>query len=232
MKSIPHIIHQIWSGIDGELPYFFKMLGNTWRYHHPNWEYRLWDNDKINKFIFDFYPEYSEKYNNFKYNIQRWDAIRYLILYKFGGLYVDFDYECIKPIDQLIKNIECCFSCEPEQHCIYFGKNTLFNNALIGCNPENDFIKKIISEVFNPVDPHKHQDRNMEVLVSTGPLMLTNLYEKYELKKRIYLIPAYYVSPFSKKESKHFLSGNQNYDLKERLRIAYAVHYFVGGWVK
>ena len=40
------------------------------------------------------YPELIPVYESFPYAVQRWDAIRYLILYTFGGLYVDLDYEC------------------------------------------------------------------------------------------------------------------------------------------
>ena len=48
MKKIPKIIHQIWSGIDGPLPNYFKRLGDTWKRDYPDWEYILWDNARIN----------------------------------------------------------------------------------------------------------------------------------------------------------------------------------------
>jgi mannosyltransferase OCH1-like enzyme len=96
---IPKIIHQIWSGIDEPLPKNFENLGKTWKYHYSDWKYEFWDNDRMNKFITENYPEYWEKYHKLKYNIQRWDVIRYLILNKMGGMYIDFDYESIKPMD-------------------------------------------------------------------------------------------------------------------------------------
>ena len=96
MNEIPKIIHQIWSGIDGPLPKHFEVLGDTWKKHHPDWEYRLWDNQKMNDFVLSYYPQYWKTYNSFRYNVQRWDAIRYLILDTIGGLYVDFDSECFR----------------------------------------------------------------------------------------------------------------------------------------
>lgn len=72
------------------LPKHFETLGKTWRYYYPDWKYELLDNDRLNKFVVDNYPEYWLKYNKFKYNIQRWDIIRNLILNKIGGIYVDF----------------------------------------------------------------------------------------------------------------------------------------------
>jgi len=41
------------------------------------------------------YPDYVEKLNSYKYDVQRWAMIRYLIFYMFGGIYVNFDYECL-----------------------------------------------------------------------------------------------------------------------------------------
>ena len=74
---IPKIIHQVWSGIDKPLPKLSHVLGNTWKRDYPEWDYILWDNDKMNSFVQEYYPQYWEAYNLFPYNIQRWDAIRY-----------------------------------------------------------------------------------------------------------------------------------------------------------
>ena len=77
---IPKIIHQIWSGIDGPLPAAAQLLGNTWKRDYPEWEYRVWDNQMMNDFVQEHYPQYWTVYQQFPYNIQRWDAIRYLPL--------------------------------------------------------------------------------------------------------------------------------------------------------
>jgi mannosyltransferase OCH1-like enzyme len=116
MKEIPKIIHQIWSGIEEPLPEYFRILGETWKEHHPTWKYELWDNERMTGFIRTYYPQHWEIYQKYPYNVQRWDAIRYLILYKIGGMYVDFDSECLKPHDELFTGKTCCFSMEPEEH--------------------------------------------------------------------------------------------------------------------
>ena len=114
--GIPKIIHQIWSGIDEPLPDIFKMLGDTWKHDYPEWEYRVWDNRMMNDFVQEHYPQYWTAYQQFPYNIQRWDAIRYLLLDKIGGMYVDFDYESLSSIEPLIEGKTCCFSEEPATH--------------------------------------------------------------------------------------------------------------------
>jgi len=102
--KIPKVIHQIWSGIDGPLPKHFQILGETWKRDYPNWEYIRWDNKMMEDFVRKHYPEHWDVYIKYPYNVQRWDAIRYLILDKFGGMYIDFDYESIEPMNQLSKN--------------------------------------------------------------------------------------------------------------------------------
>jgi mannosyltransferase OCH1-like enzyme len=102
MTEIPKIIHQIWSGTEEPLPEHFRLFGETWKEYHPAWKYELWDKERMLNFITEHYPHYLDTYQSFQYNIQRYDAIRYLILDKIGGMYVDFDTECLRPHDELL----------------------------------------------------------------------------------------------------------------------------------
>jgi inositol phosphorylceramide mannosyltransferase catalytic subunit len=100
--QIPKIIHQIFEGRDGSIPgEILLKLVETWKEKNPFWEYRFWNYEKIDKFLIEYFPEFIEIYKNFRYDVQRWDAIRYLILFKFGGFYADLDYECLEPLDWL-----------------------------------------------------------------------------------------------------------------------------------
>lgn len=228
--QIPKIIHQIWSGIEEPLPTVFEELGKTWRNNHPEWKYILWDNEKMNTFIQEYYPQYWHIYNRFKYNIQRWDAIRYLILDKIGGMYVDFDSECLKPIEPLIKDNTCCFSIEPAEHFVAHNLSLLINNAIMLSIPEHPFMKIIIKKVFEEYPDKLFQHRNLEILETTGPLMLTYLYEEYDEKELVYLMPAKYVSPFTEKDTRNYLKGKDLHTLEKKIDNAFAVHYFLNTW--
>ena len=236
MNRIPKIIHQIWSGIDEPLPEKFKMLGETWKENHPTWEYMFWDEERMSEFIHDFYPQYWVTYRGFKYNIQRWDAIRYLILEKIGGLYVDFDYECLEPIDNLLRGKSCCFSSEPKEHLKSFSKDLCFNNALMASIPLHPFMEIIVKAVFNEDSNKKnYPNKMMEVLNKTGPLILTSLYEQYEDKEKVYIIPEEFVSPFSLNDVRLFLNNKDDENivgyLNNKLENAVAIHYFWGSWL-
>jgi len=231
--QIPKIIHQIWSGIYEPLPEHFQTLGNTWKSHYPAWQYEFWDNDRMENFVKEHYPEYWDIYSGFPYNIQRWDAIRYLILYKIGGMYVDFDYESLKPMDDLLKDKTCCFALEPEYQYRFFKKNIMFNNALMASVPNHPFMKKLIERSLShkSLNYKKEPKRNC-VLNTTGPFMMIDLYEKLYIteKQEIYLIPSKYVTPLDGFQSKEYLRGIRNKHFDEALFQAYAVHYFISAW--
>lgn len=231
---IPHIIHQIWSGIYGPLPKAQEKLGKTWKKYHPDWRYEFWDNDRILSFISMNYPQFREKYDRYPYDIQRWDAIRYLILTKLGGLYVDFDYECMASFDSILENRKCCFAREPKEHLVkgVINKNYSFNNALMACEPNNLFMNEIVEHVFSDQFCHVPvENKYLYVLSTTGPQKLIQLYENTRYKEEIYLIPAELVSPFSMMEIEAIRRGYSSEQMQGKLEGAKAIHYFLGDWV-
>ena len=152
---------------------------------------------------------------------------------KIGGMYVDFDVECLRPHESLMQGKTCCFSSEPESHRLNYKKPFLFNNAFMVSIPEHPFIKKIIKAVFT-YTPKKEifseNFRRMEILNTTGPFMLVDTYEKYQEKDQVYLIPAEYVSPLNMDELALIRRGYEHKDFDEKIKKAYAVHYFWGSW--
>ena len=54
-------------------------------------------------FIKDEYPWFLETYQSYKYNIERVDSLRYFILLKYGGIYIDLDDGCRRSLDPLVK---------------------------------------------------------------------------------------------------------------------------------
>jgi mannosyltransferase OCH1-like enzyme len=233
MIEIPKIIHQIWVDIDEPLPKHFRLFGETWKENHPDWKYEFWDEGRMNDFIHEFYPQYLDTYNSFEYNMQRLDAIRYLILNKMGGMYVDFDTECLRSHEELLSGKTCCFSMEPESHKLHYNKQILFSNALMASIPEHPFMKKIIETVFSYIpktEKHSAKQCIMEVLTTTGPFALVDIYEKYPEKNQVFLIPAKFVSPYNIAESNLIRKGYESKELDSRLKDVYSVHYFFGNW--
>ncbi|MDR2919146.1 MAG: UDP-N-acetylmuramoyl-tripeptide--D-alanyl-D-alanine ligase [Tannerella sp.] len=229
---IPRIIHQIWEGRTERLDDEYKVLASTWKEHHPTWKYEFWDRNRLEDFVYNNYPEMIDIYFGYPYSAQRWNVIRYLILYKMGGLYADFDYECLESFEKHIGDeSKCYFALEPEQHCRSFSKNIFFNNALMASPPHHLFFSYVIA--FLQIIPITYKDgKYLDVLNSTGKLMLTNLYEDYSDKNKIGFFTAEQVSPFSKNEIQDYIHGKANEEILEmKLQKAIAVHYFWGSWI-
>ena len=188
----------------------------------------------MNGFVVTHYPEYWDAYNRYPYNVQRWDAIRYLILDQMGGMYVDFDYESLEPIDSLLAGRSCCFAMEPQSHCRIFNREVMFNNALMACIPNHPFMKKIIKRVFSgEVVDYRGTSKDVCVWKTTGPWNLIDLYEQAsdEEKSSIYLIPDKFVTPFDVMQARQLRMGVENEELENCLKDAYAVHYFFNSWL-
>jgi len=235
-RNIPKIIHQVWSNICEPLPDFFSGLMETWKKHHPDWKYILWDNEKMNNFMRELYPDYLIPYNSVKYNIQKWDIIRYFILYHYGGMYADVDNECLESLEPLLKNNKgCYFSGEPVEYAKLFGINNFFNNALMISVPQHPFMWLIIESAFRELSLKKNYPNKMfEVMSTTGPLLLAHLYNNHPDNSDIYIVPSELVSPLTRMETQKYMNGNRTPSfvsyIKKKLANAIAVHYFMATW--
>ncbi|MDR1403245.1 MAG: hypothetical protein LBJ60_06050 [Tannerellaceae bacterium] len=63
---------------------------------NPEWEYHLWGREEIERLVESCFPDFPDTYKNFQHKVQQWDSARYMILYKYGGLYIDLDTECLR----------------------------------------------------------------------------------------------------------------------------------------
>lgn len=229
LNKIPKIIHQIYEDPSGP-PEILLQLAKTWKEKHPDWEYCFWSKETIDNFMEKFYPELIPTYNAFRYPVQRWDAIRYLILYQIGGLYVDLDYECLEPITPLLLNSTCCLALEPALNAIKFNKPHIIGNALMATVPNHSYFKMVINDVFYSEEKYLNEDKGTEIVESTGPFMMGRVYETYREKENITLIPGDLVTPLTYSEVRLVIKGQETKEIETKVEKAYAIHYFFGSW--
>ena len=169
--KIPRIIHQIYEDMSGP-PDTLLRLAETWKKNHPNWKYCFWNKTSIEQFMEIEFPELIESYKSFAYDVERWDIIRYLIIYRFGGLYVDMDYECFEPLDALLFNRNCCMGLEPTINAIKYNKEYIVGNAFMASIPHHDYFKDIIYDIFH-TDKSSFTNKAYQIIETTGPFMTT-----------------------------------------------------------
>lgn len=233
--NIPKIIHQIWGG-DKTLPVYFQNFANTWKKMNPSWKYEFWDDNKILSLVEDSYPEYLRMFQAFPYNMQRWDTVRYFILDKLGGLYADFDSECLKPLDGLSSNTTFWTSQEPEEYALRNEKDIYLSTAIMGAEPSHPFVRRMIENIFSYSFKNEkyildYNSKTAEVVNSTGPLMLTLTYEQYPDKSLVQLISRDDIASYTTEETVSILKGIESEILDKRIEGAFAVHYFFNNWM-
>jgi hypothetical protein len=91
---IPKIIHQTApSDVSKWHPLWFKCR-ESWKKNFPNFQYKLWSDEQIDKLVENSFPEYWEMYNDFPIHILKIDFVRLCFMYEYGGIYADMDYYC------------------------------------------------------------------------------------------------------------------------------------------
>ncbi|WP_165045637.1 glycosyltransferase family 32 protein [Dysgonomonas sp. ZJ709] len=226
--KIPRMIHHIYEDPAGP-PKNLLVIANTWKEKHPDWEYRFWNRQMIHDFLESKCPDFLEYYYSYPFNVQRWDAIRYLILYYIGGLYVDLDYECIQSLDVLLTDSSCCMGMEPPVH-----KNSInllpIGNALMASVPKHPYMAAIIDDMKTNFFVDYQQGDTHQILATTGPLMVARVYDQYKAKKNVTLLPADLISPLSMQEVLMLRSGHARPCVLKKVENAFAIHYCFGSW--
>lgn len=98
--SVPRIIHQTWRD-HHTMPTSWQQASNSCRHLHRDYEYRFWSDDDARRLIARTYPQLLSTFDAYPYDIQRADVIRLVVLYTFGGIYLDLDIICLQSLDHL-----------------------------------------------------------------------------------------------------------------------------------
>ncbi|KAL3864895.1 hypothetical protein ACJMK2_006542 [Sinanodonta woodiana] len=192
--KIPRIIHQTW--IDRAVPINVVAWMKSWSIYHPTWKYVYWTDKTARCLIKDRHMNFLHIYDAYLENIRRADAMRYIILYEFGGVYADMDMESLRSLDVIIEKYSCILAQEPYEHPIMDGNfNYLVINAFIACSKKHPFMKLVIDQLA-------YFNHFWNVLDSTGPHFLTYVYKRYRPQQienitnnDIFLAPAEYFFP-------------------------------------
>ncbi|KAF3901416.1 hypothetical protein AA313_de0209873 [Arthrobotrys entomopaga] len=100
--TFPKHIYQTWKTVP--LPNVATDRQKSWIENNPSHQYTLLTDDKALQFVTENFnttdPYTVYLYENFPQRILAADLLRYLMIYHFGGLYVDIDTICYTPIDE------------------------------------------------------------------------------------------------------------------------------------
>ena len=224
--DIPKILHQTWR--DARVPDRFAAFAASWKRHHPSWDYRLWTDADLRELVARDLAPFLDRFDAYPHAIQRVDAGRYAVLRACGGLYVDLDFECLRPLDPLLAGRECVVGLEPAEHGRLHGRRRIVGNALMASVPGHPFLEAVLDDLAT--HESRELERNNRILDTTGPFMLSRVLDRYAAANRVTLIGSETLYPLSILELEEIARSGWTAALRRKLDRASAVHHHAGTW--
>jgi mannosyltransferase OCH1-like enzyme len=116
--TIPKIIWQTYKDPQETLALYMHEAMDTWKNLNPEYEHRYMDDTQAAEFIKNEYgQEWYDIFISLPVGVMRGDLWRYMVIYKYGGVYADLDTECLKPISSwMIEDKEFIVCPETSDH--------------------------------------------------------------------------------------------------------------------
>lgn len=178
-QRIPKVLHLTWVGDESKRP---DNCIKTWVELNPGWTVKVWGNADLQ----------NSEWINARHMKAMWnkelngvaDLMRWEILYNEGGIVVDADSICVRPLDDWLL----------EADAIACWENEISRPRLIACNmigsiPENPFIGQIIQDLN--AQPTVVHDMAWKTV---GPLCITTAYFKYAYTG-LTILPSHFFIP-------------------------------------
>jgi len=197
------IIHQIWFGLipnkqEAKKAYKkMKIYRDSWKTKNPTWFHIEWNKPMCIQFVNAFYPEHTDLFKNYSYEIQRCDAVRYLLLHRYGGWYADMDYFCNRPIDEAMTEYKNDIYLVQTPNMLILNEKDYVSNSLMYSVPKHPFWKQLMLELEKNRSPSLYFSKHLVVMLTTGPGIVNRVYSRYRYKYKVKSLPWKYFQPFT-----------------------------------
>lgn len=201
---IPKIFHRIW--LDEVVPPIYEVFWMKFQELHPDWEFRTW-NDSTEALDF---MDLNYLWDEVNPIAGRTDLLRYEIMAKIGGVYVDTDVEPLQSFESLL---------EVETPFLAWEAEDRLCPTVIGAPPNNPPFVEFVEYLPGWIDGTR--GKTTDPVLVTGPIPLTEFMTGREDIRRL---PPYYFYPVGPLERK-LIGGDYHPD-------SLAVHHWSKGWGK
>jgi hypothetical protein len=209
--SIPKLLHYVWLSND-PLPELLQKCRNSWEKYLPDYEWVLWDREKIEGIESTWLKQTIEA----KQYAFATDFLRIHALYNYGGIYLDADVELTGSFDPFLKH----------KFFLGFDYNNDLEPAVLGSVAGHPLLKDLLDyyEDRNFIKDNKQFDRR------PLPTIFNEITTKFgfrsngkpqHLKEGVEVYPFEYFSPKNPYFKDFKLTGK-----------TVAIHHMDGSWVK
>jgi mannosyltransferase OCH1-like enzyme len=169
MAAIPTIIHQSWK--DENIPHdvYLPAWVNSWSEAHPSWTRMFWTDRDNEELVRRWYPQFYDFYMGLDQGIKKADFARFLYMHRFGGVYVDLDFVCLKNLSPLLADYDIVLGRLSPDNEYY-----QIPNAFLASRPGCEFWMRAAA------DSAKAPPAEQWVEALAGPFRLQWAYELYQ----------------------------------------------------
>lgn len=221
---IPKIVHQIWLGSKPKQD--ITTCVESVQKNFAEYSYKFWNEESLLKADLDLYTindlDIRQILNSALPIVGKVDLLRFVVLAKYGGIYVDADFEFFKPLPLKFLDCDVLLSAEPFGIC----------TGLLGLKSNSEVSKGMINQISAEISTKKIDQTN--IVQTIGPaafqrvLQELSIYENYNTKilppHMLGLIP--HQSTFIMKKfirNNHFENGFPSELI--------AIHHYNAGWM-
>ena len=146
------------------------------------------------------------------------DMMRYEILHRYGGVYLDFDCECLQSLESLHYLYDFYIGIQPlDSGLVQLGI------GIIGAIPGHPIIKQCIDHIKDHWGDKKYE---WMATARTGPIYCTKIFYQFSSASNTIdiALPASYFYPL----------GSTEFTLKKKEWLqqgSFAVHHWAGSWI-
>ena len=171
---IPRRLHHILLGelsVSPPLPWLSAR--NSCLSLHPNFVvHYLWTDETGGRFLSENYSWFLPTWRSYSTNIQKADALRYFVLYHYGGIFLDMDLWCRQSLEGLLTYLDSRVSAKEKS--MFFGVKAFpvgISNGFLICTRSHPLLRQVLDnlELYNRnfFIPHA------TIVISTGPMCLS-----------------------------------------------------------
>lgn len=172
---IPNLIHQTWK--TSAIPEWAAPCVDSWRLLNPAHEQHLWTDLTALSLVQERYPDLHAVWHRLK-PVEKADAIRYVVVHAYGGVYADIDVRCERPIASwpsignatALVGVETILKSEEERARLAFSHMKPICQWTFAAAPKHWILKNAIDIIVQNVRTNASDDP----LTKTGPGVFTN----------------------------------------------------------
>lgn len=188
-NKIPNIFHYIWLG--GELPELYSENIKDWKNKNPEFEIKIWNDLAVESAIKEI-GCFQDLYKSATNVGMKSDIARYVILYQYGGIYMDTDFLCLSSDFKELN----------KKHSFYTGlsydQEVCFFNGFFACSKNHPIMLTCLSNINLNTYSHISCEQT-RTLHQTGPMMFTRValsYLRANMDEHFLPMPTQLLYPF------------------------------------